>query len=141
MGDTVQAKLAAERNELSKVVAEKRRLEEVLREATERLGFEIVAVKVQLEAESKVKHKLEQYASKLTEQLDYIKGSLNATTDVRVTLGTHLQALEVKYKEAQSNLMSASAAVAELEALKTRNENEIETASDEYQEEVDDINT
>ena len=38
-----------------------------------------------------VKQKLEQYSSKLREQLDYINGSLKATTDVRVTLQTHTQ--------------------------------------------------
>ena len=38
-----------------------------------------------------MKQKLEQYSSKLREQLDYINGSLKATTDVRVTLQTHTQ--------------------------------------------------
>ena len=45
-----------------------------------------------------VKDKLKQYAAKLTEQLDYIQGSLNATTDVRVTLQSHLETLESKHK-------------------------------------------
>ena len=54
------------------------------------------SVRVQIGAESKVMHKLQQHAGKMSEQLEFVKGSIVAAADIRSHLERYLDNLQVR---------------------------------------------
>lgn len=59
------------------------KLQAVLKEAVAKLEGDLSSVKVQIGAETKVMQKLQQHAGKMNEQLEFVKGSMVAASDIR----------------------------------------------------------
>jgi hypothetical protein len=60
-------------------------------------------VRVQIGAESKVMHKLQQHAAKMSEQLEFVKGSIVAAADIRSHLDRYLDNLHAKKADLKAN--------------------------------------
>lgn len=84
--------------------------------------------------------KLQQHAGKMNEQLEFVKGSVVAASDIRTHLDKYIDNLYAKKADLKANEAASIKNRQELESLKGRLETELKEVSDVFSGELDEVN-